>query len=385
MTIATANVTDRPSADNRRIVAVDAARGAVMLFSCLAHFAWWIRPGFPVQSDMLAAIGMVATPSFLLISGAMVGMLCARSATRGADLKSQFFNRGLFLLTVGHLLIALAEAHLNGGLLRTMPGVTSVDEIGLCTLILAFFVPQIANAEVCRRLAIAAILVLGATWLVNLYWLPQTNTGRAIEAAIIGGEVGSRAFAIHAPVIQHVAIYLLGLPVGHFFAQAVAGQMPVRLIARKFASGGALLAGAALTLHGARSLFDLLVPGREAAVDATLRITQKIPPSPVYLLFYGGCGLLVIAAMFSASGSRRRESQAVLSFFAVIGRASLIVFVAQYFLFWTLPDLIAVHPSRWAFLFFIATVLLLRLLSGFWSRARGNRWLTFGIRLPQSA
>src|SRR5689334_14526438 len=111
MTTATSNATDRLGAAQRRIVAVDAARGAVMLFSCLAHFAWWIHGQYPAQSGLLAAIGMVATPSFLLISGAMVGMLCARNAGRGADLRSQFFNRGLFLLTIGHLSIALAEAH----------------------------------------------------------------------------------------------------------------------------------------------------------------------------------------------------------------------------------------------------------------------------------
>src|SRR4051812_43498491 len=123
MNIATANAAERLGAVQRRIVAVDAARGAVMLFSCLAHFAWWIHASYPAQGDALAAIGMVATPAFLLISGAMVGMLCARNHRRGADLKSQFFNRGLFLLTVGHISIALTEAHLNGGLLRTIPGV----------------------------------------------------------------------------------------------------------------------------------------------------------------------------------------------------------------------------------------------------------------------
>jgi uncharacterized membrane protein len=385
MTPATSNATDRLAANNRRIVAVDAARGAVMLFSCLAHFAWWIRPRYPAQSDLMAAIGMIATPSFLLISGAMVGMLCARSLQRGTDLRSQFFNRGLFLLSVGHLFIALAEAHLNGGLMRTLPGVTTVDEIGLCTLIVAFLVPQVAKPQVCRRIAIAAILLLGANWLVNLYWLPQTHTWRVLEAAFIGGEVNPGAFAIHAPVLQHVAIYLLGLPVGHFFAQAIEQKMPVRQVARRFATGGAMLACAALALHAARPLLDHLLRGNQAALDATLQITQKIPPSPAYLLFYGGCALLVIAVMFASSGSGHRVVHRVLEWFAVIGRASLAVFVLQYFLYWTLPDLIDLHPNHWALLFFIANVLLIRLLAGFWSRVQGNRWLTFGIRLPHPA
>jgi uncharacterized membrane protein len=383
MNIATANAAERLGAVQRRIVAVDAARGAVMLFSCLAHFAWWIHASYPAQGDALAAIGMVATPAFLLISGAMVGMLCARNHRRGADLKSQFFNRGLFLLTVGHISIALTEAHLNGGLLRTIPGVTTVDEIGLSTLVVAFFVPQVAKPEVCRRLGLAAVFLLIATWLVNLYWLPGTNTELALEAAVIGGEVSSRAFATHAAVVQHFAIYLLGLPVGHFFAHAIDTQMPERRIARRFAASGIVLVGAALALHFSRPALDLVLPGSAAAVNATLRITQKIPPSPLYLLFYGGCALLVIAAMFHASGSARRASHAALAWVAAIGRASLAVFVAQYFLYWTVPDLIGLHPNRWALLFFAANVLLIRLLAEVWNSARGNRWLTFGIRLSQ--
>lgn len=385
MTIATANPTDRLIAGHRRMVAVDAARGAVMLFSCVAHFAWWIHASYPAQSDLLAAIGMVATPSFLLISGAMVGMLCAQSSKRGTDLRSQFFNRGLFLLTVGHLLIALAEAHLNGGLLRTMAGVTTVDEIGLCTLVAAFFIPQVARPQVCQRLSIVAILVLAAAWLLNLYWLPDTSAKLAVEEAVIGGGLGSHAFAIHAPAIQHVAIYLLGLPIGHFLARAIDEQMPERLIARRFATGGVALTFAALALHGARPLLDYLSPGNQFAVDATLRITQKIPPSAAYLLFYGGCALLVISAMFYASGSSRRGVHRVLEWFAVIGRASLAVFVLQYFLYWTLPDLLDIHPNRWAFLLFFVNVFFIRLMAGFWNRMRANRWLTFGIRLPHPA
>src|SRR3954471_11239631 len=108
-------MTSIPLHASQRIVPVDAARGSVMLFSCLAHFAWWIHGTYPAASDRLAAIGMVATPTFLMISGAMVGLLCVKAVRTGTDLKSQLFNRGLFLLTVGHLLIALAEAHVGGG------------------------------------------------------------------------------------------------------------------------------------------------------------------------------------------------------------------------------------------------------------------------------
>src|SRR3982751_411372 len=165
----------------QRILPVDATRGSLMLFSCLAHFAWWIHAMYPQMSSTLAGIGMVATPSFLLISGAMVGLLCSTPARADRDLRSQLFNRGLFLLTVGHLLIALSEAHLNGGLGKTILGVTVVDEIGLCTLVAAFLVPHLANFALCRRIAMVAAFTLLLAWAANLLWIPQTATEMAIK------------------------------------------------------------------------------------------------------------------------------------------------------------------------------------------------------------
>ena len=32
---------------SNRILPVDATRGMVMLFSCLAHFSWWIHATYP--------------------------------------------------------------------------------------------------------------------------------------------------------------------------------------------------------------------------------------------------------------------------------------------------------------------------------------------------
>jgi hypothetical protein len=89
----------------------------------------------------------------------------------------------------------------------------------------------------------------------------------------------------------------------------------------------------------------------------------------------------LIAAMFRIAQSERRGSRAMLEWIAVIGRASLFVFVLQYFLFWTLPDLLGIHPGRFAAVFFIGNVLLIRVLAGIWGRLRGNRWMTLGIKL----
>ncbi len=68
--------------ESSREASIDAARGAAMVFVCLSHFARY----FMVVSDpsdvglYLAAVGMIASPTFVTVSGMAAGfMFVARS------------------------------------------------------------------------------------------------------------------------------------------------------------------------------------------------------------------------------------------------------------------------------------------------------------------
>jgi uncharacterized membrane protein len=366
---------------SRRILPIDASRGLVMLFSCLAHFAWWIHGTYPDAGAFLSGIGMVATPTFLLISGAMVGMLCATSARNGRDLKSQLFNRGLFLLTIAHLLIALAEAHETRGFSQTIRSVTVVDEIGLCTLVAAFFVPQLAIARNCSRIALVAALVLGIAWLENVFWFPADSSSVAIEELLVGGNITAAKTMAHTPILQYLAIYTLGLPLGHLFASYVSKEISLPTVANRCLSVGVLCVSTGFALRMIRYVLDHFGTFHNQALEVTLTITAKTPPSPAYLLFFGGWGLVFVGSLFWLSLSSRSFVRAGMEWVAVIGRASLLVFVLQYFLYWTLPDMLDIHPNKLSVLLFVGNVLLMRYIAGVWGRARGNRWLTFGIKL----
>ena len=366
---------------SQRILPIDAARGLVMLFSCLAHFAWWIHGTYPEAGATLAGIGMVATPTFLMLSGAMVGMLCATAAQHGRDLRSQLFNRGLFLLTVGHLLVALAETHMSGDFWRTMRGVTVVDEIGLCTLVAAFFTLPLAGGRLCATVAMWAALAMCGSWLAYLYWLPSAAVPLELEQVLVGGNFTMPGMTAHTPILEYLAIYSMGLPLGHFFACYVRREISARDVAIRLASIGAVLVSAALALRVARYAIDQVLPLHGPAMDLTFKITGKSPPSPAYLLFFGGSGLLLVGAMFRLGMSASARIRASLEWMAVIGRASLVIFVLQYFLFWTLPDLLNIHPNEVAGAYFIANVLLIGYVAAAWGRVRGNRWMTFGIKL----
>jgi hypothetical protein len=270
---------------------------------------------------------------------------------------------------------------LSGGISRTLRGVTVVDGIGLCTLIAAFFVPQLGSRKLCNAIAGVAALVLGLAWLVNLFWLPAAPGMLVADEILVGGNVTVRNFTAHTPLLQNLAIYCVGLPLGHFFASYVRREVSLRTVAVHFASVGALLVSAALALRVVRYAFDHVPMLHSSAMDLTLKITEKTPPSPAYLLFFGGCGLLLIGSMFRLAAGQRAWERASLEWSAVIGRASLLIFVLQYFLFWTLPDLLNIQPNKLSALLFIANVLLIRYVAGAWGRLRGNRWMTFGIKL----
>ena len=106
-------------------------------------------------------------------------------------------------------------------------------------------------------------------------------------------------------------------------------------------------------------------------------LSQKSPPSPLYFLWYGGMGVLMIAAV-----SRLHALPKFAWYFrwaSTVGRSSLLVFILQYYVYFTL--LAALHLPRtilWP-LYFAVTVAFLGVSANAWDRIGGNRWLTLKI------
>jgi len=363
-----------------RIIQIDAARGLVMLFSCLSHFAWWIHATYPDAGDALGAMGMVATPTFLLISGAMAGLLSTGAPSGRNKLKSQLFNRGLFLLTVGHVLISLAEAHRIGGVVHALGASSVVDVIGLCTLIASLSLRHIADARICNAAASLAAVVLVVAWAFDIIWHPQLFDLLAVDKVLIAGDIGNTTRWLYtAPTLQYMAVYVLGLPIGHQLRRYVAGELSATDIAGKLLRMGLALIAIACTLRLARPLAETYWPSLLREITATLSATQKMPPSPVYLMFFGGSGLTLIACLIRVWQAAHPVGRALIQWLEPIGRASLFIFIFQYFLYWTLPDLLGIEPGPLAGLYFAANVAVVHYAAVLWLRLGGNRWMTFGI------
>jgi hypothetical protein len=355
----------------------------MMLFSCLAHFAWWLHAVYPSASANLATIGMVATPSFLLISGAMVGLL-ASTSTDLHQLKIKLLNRGLFLLTIGHALISLAEAHQDGGLLLTIRNATVVDEIGLATLIASLSLPFLADEHRAWRVATFGIAAFSISWCIVLFWHPTSHASIVAKQVLWGGDAIGRGLNVYtSPTLQYLSIYAIGIPMGHLLRRHRRPSGTTDTLAANALAAGLFLSAGALMWHlGADALASHLnAQWAQRALTMSFRISHKMPPTPLYLVFYAGVSLLLTGTLLTLS--TRDIASWLTTRLATIGRASLFVFVLQYFLYWTLPDLLGISVNRWCALVFIVNVLLIYHAAATWVRYGGNRWLTFGITIPR--
>ena len=106
-------------------------------------------------------------------------------------------------------------------------------------------------------------------------------------------------------------------------------------------------------------------------------IYQKFPPGPVYLGFFGGAGLLLLAAILELD--RRGEFPRVMNELRRVGRASLFAFIAQYALYVSLMGRLRLsYTPLWPLLFLFSLIILARGAAA-WDRHDGNRFLTVGL------
>jgi len=360
-------------AEGRRIQFIDSARGIAMMFVLLSHFGFTF---FPDQSARLPTlmryIGMVASPSFVLINGILVGFLCrVRSYGDYQHLRTVFIDRALFLLTIGHLL--LMGSHAPAYTLRFF---CITDTIAICLLVSPFLAEKLsASARVWTGLAVYAVsgVILGT-------WHPHTPFGSVVEETAIGS-LNPVVYRYYFPILPWFAVNCLGSALGD-----VLGQRQLR---NDDWGAHRLLAGLAASSLSTALLLDstYLVAKHWHLADSYRTLFrdlimpfQKTPPGPGYLLWYGGLGLLIIlgCSMLEATG----KLQHLVRRAAQIGEASLFVFILQFYVYLAvilplnkkLPD-----PGAWPLYFLVSCVIVI-VPALYWQKHGYNRLLTVGYR-----
>jgi uncharacterized membrane protein len=366
-----AQAAERSDAARPRLLGVDAARGAAMLFVCLSHFAGVYFPSGGAAETILSRVSMIATPTFMLLSGIVLAAL-AHDAARFGRHRDKLIDRGLFQLTIGHVLVCAATVRFPVVIPGALARGEVTDVVGLALIVGALLAPRTAPAARVG-LGVALVVVHAA---VGAVWTPATVAGDAVYAVLFGTRANAR-FDNAFPVFPWLGVYFVGLGLGGALARDLATDVP--RAARRLARWGG---GAALVALAAKGTYHILKTvggmGPNEAVFTQTYLFGRYPPSPGYLLLYVGIGCVAVAAMLLADA--RGASRAVLKRFAVVGRASWAVFVTQFAVYNVLAALI--RPGQLGLaaapIVFAATLVPPVLVGWWWASRDLNRYLTVG-------
>jgi uncharacterized membrane protein len=350
---------------------IDVARGLAMLFVLISHFSFTYFPDqMSVTPTVLRAIGMVASPTFMIINGLLIGFLCQ---TRRSDFKYlhvSFTDRGLLLLSIGHLLIL--GSHLPWYTTRFL---SITDTVAVCMLVGPLLAIRLRPAA---RLAIG-LTVYAISWIAIETWHPDEIVFKAVKETLFG-TLTPTVYVYAFPILPWLGLDL---------AASALGSRLGKLYSRQDTKGmertlGWLGAAGFIAAIGVSAIYHL---ANFAAHDVlTLRLHglgspfQKEPPGLDYVLFFGSCGLCLVSA--SIHLLKRNAMPWLTRRIAELGQTSFVVFVFQYYVYLTIVFPIRrylPYPSAWP-VYFLISVAVIVLPALAWHRRGYNRFLTIGYR-----
>lgn len=368
-----------PSERSTRLHGLDAARGLAMMLVCLGHFAdaYLHALGRDDISDRLSLLTFAATPSFVMVSGIVLGFLfCVGTAAARDRLGRKLVDRAFFLLVVAHPILALACIP-RFGRFGALDVVFITDVVAVCVITGTLLVPIVGLRS---RVALALALYAGAAW-AAYGWLPEPGShAQMLKHLLVGHAPGLEQsfFAYNYPLLQWLGVYLCASCAGELVALARARE-PGAGGWRLLAGTGTALALGGLALRGLRPAVSRLVSsddGRDTLASLT-SLAQKLPPGPVYLLVYGGLGLTLVAACLWLSD--RPAGRLVEEPLAIVGRNSLFTFVFQYLVYYVAVfELHGSYSALWP-AWFAITIGLIIAAAWAWQRQLGSRFLTVGF------
>lgn len=368
-----------PRRASQRLTALDAARGFAMLGVCLSHFGLGIAKHEPGLAFDLWRMGMIASPTFILLSGAVLGYLVALRRADPGPLRIALTDRAIFLLTVAHLLIDGAHLGRVHGMTNLLHSLFMTDTIAVSLVAGLLLVPLTAPRQ---RLVLAGALYV-AGWAAVLYWHPVSEAAQLFKDVVFGSTNQYTEIRQNFPVIPWFSVYLAATVLGESIAEAREGGSLMAIGRWLLWTGPKWIVGA-MAVKGVYLLarptmwanYDAMPPMWRDLYDLTTPF-DKYPPGPTYLLAYGGLALMLIGLVVVAS--ERSWAPRLLESAAVVGRASLLVFVLQFYLYYVLIPLLPSNP-RWLLLpYFVGSVGLLWVAARSWGGIRGNRFFTVGL------
>lgn len=360
-----------------RIAALDAARGIAMLLVCLSHFCdvHFVRSAaFDSWFGMaLSLIGKVATPTFVLVSGILMGCQ-AESVAASSRFRMHLLDRALLLVTIGHLLIALSFMP-RWGAWKALTSLYITDTLALCVVVGLYAVPRISRKS---RFVLGGLCAAG-NWFVWRFWSTQDPVLLPVKSMLLGPPEGNDAILIF-PILPWVGWYLVGSAIGEWLTSDGLGHISWR--SRRLGAVGFGMVALALALKAGVVLHTSVTGLKfDPTWYAVISPFQKYPPGPGYLLVMGGAALVLVSAVLSPAQPSWIKVCATLA--EPIGRNSLVIFIVQFYLYFAVCDLFVKQGAMVPIAVSVAAFLVS--LAGLWAvawlcgRYRVSRLLTTGF------
>jgi uncharacterized membrane protein len=344
-----------------RIRVLDAGRGTAMLFVFLSHFAeyYFINSAKLKIFHILGRITMIASPTFMLISGITLGYLFALKKNNFVLIQRKFADRGLFLITVAHILIYfswrpyIAFSHASNWVLFI------TDTIGICLIVTPILLTRIkANGRI-----VLSIFLFSFSWIMVVFGNFK-NLYLNVLSEVFFGHLKLTYLFDCFPVLPWFSLYLTGTILGEkIFTYQL--KEKVKNIKKLFLLTGLISIASALIIMQVYNILNSMgITIINAKIMEILQYTQKNPPGLTYLLFYGGAGMILLYCLSMIIEHKRFEW--IISNLEIVGRTSLFAFIIQYFMYfsivvWINPPYVKLWP-----ILFIVTAFINIVIVKFW-------------------
>ena len=234
---------------------------------------------------------------------------------------------------------------------------------------------------------ILGLAVYAISWIAVVAWNSELRLLLTVKAIAVGdvplsssGTGSAFLFPIFFPILPWFAVYILSSCLGERIASLYDNGMKQTAHRSLFKLGGLMLS-IGLTLKMIQELFfhfHVLETG--SIISALMYPSQKFPPGVCYLLVYGGTGLLLTSFFLwiEAAGLLKRVSEVM----RTVGQASMGVYAAQFFIYYTVFSLLVSHTNlaplyMWP-IYWLASLYLLFKFAQFWKRAGLQSFLSVG-------
>jgi len=333
-----------------------------MFFVLLSHFAttYFVGPEVAGWRSALVRVGMIATPTFVVLSGMLLGVHYETARAHFDRIQARLIDRGLFLILVSHVVIALPQGHWNLMLYST-------DGIGIAMILGALLAPRMRGSS---RLA-AGVGGYVVSWLAIYFWLPATGTagGTIVKEALFGSLLPTALHYGTFPIVPWFAVYLVSSVFGQRLA-ALYTRGSARRLAAEFVCLGLGAVATATCIELVAWWFGVF----RGRAHMLISVGQKSPPAPLYLLLYCGAGMLLVGACLIVE--QRRWFRHAFRYAVVCGEASLFVYFAHFYLLWLGRHTLSPGGPARGFAYFALITAALVIGAHGWQRGAFNRIFT---------